>query len=96
MITPAPNLPAPEQALDEDASGILDTAAILAAAHPLDRAAYEKGRVAVMRSQLIYKFKLTSLDAAHEERLREATPEEIDRHLRRVLVADSLAAVFDD
>jgi hypothetical protein len=47
-----------------------------------------------LRSQLVYK--LGPLDAASEARLEAATPEALDRYLRRVLTADSLAAVFAD
>jgi hypothetical protein len=50
------------------------------------------GQVATLRSQLVYKFQ--SLDAAAEARLQAATPEALERYLRRVLTADSLAAVF--
>jgi hypothetical protein len=54
----------------------------------------EEGRVAMLRSQLVYKFQ--SLDAEAEARLQAATPEALDRYARRVLTADSLAAVFED
>jgi hypothetical protein len=53
-----------------------------------------EGRIATLRSQLLFKFQ--ALDPASEARLQAATPEAIDRYLQRVLVADSLAAVFAD
>ena len=53
----------------------------------------EEGRVASLRALLRFKFQ--SLDAATEARLRAASPAAIDRYLRRVLSADSLAAVFE-
>jgi hypothetical protein len=53
----------------------------------------EEGRVATLRALLRLKFQ--SLDAAAEARLRAASPAAIDRYLRRLLTADSLAAVFD-
>jgi hypothetical protein len=56
----------------------------------------DQGRLAVLRSQLLYKFKLLSLDPSYEALLRKASPEAIDRFSLRVLTADSLAAVFDD
>ena len=55
---------------------------------------YEEGRVDTLRSLLVFKFQ--SLDAASESRLQAAPPEAIDRYLRRLLTADSLAAVFED
>jgi flagellar biosynthesis/type III secretory pathway protein FliH len=54
----------------------------------------QAGRLATLRSQLVYKFQI--LDTESEARLQAATPEAIDRYLRRVLTADSLAAVFED
>jgi hypothetical protein len=53
-----------------------------------------EGLMAALRRQLVYKFQ--ALDAAAEARLQAATPEAIDRYLRRVLTADSLDAVFED
>jgi predicted transposase YdaD len=53
-----------------------------------------EGRVAMLRSLLVYKFQ--SLDAAAEARLQEATPDALERYLRRALTADSLAVVFED
>lgn len=55
----------------------------------------EEGRVGALRSQLIFKFQLKALEERYEARLKGATPEAIDRYLQRVLVADSLAAVFE-
>jgi hypothetical protein len=52
-----------------------------------------EGRVASLRALLRFKFQ--SLDAATEARLRAASPAAIDRYLRRLLSADSLAAVFE-
>ena len=56
----------------------------------------KEGRIATLRRQLICKFKLQTLDPAHEACLQAATPEAFDRYLERVLIADSLAAVFAD
>lgn len=53
-----------------------------------------RGRLATLRSQLLFKF--GALDAAAEARLAAAPPEALDRYLRRVLTADSLAAVLAD
>lgn len=55
----------------------------------------EEGRAAALRSLLTFKFRLQVLEERYESRLRAATPEAIDRYLQRVLVADSLAAVFE-
>jgi hypothetical protein len=55
---------------------------------------HEEGRIATLRGLLIFRFE--ALDAATEARLRSATPEAIERYLRRLLTADSLAAVFED
>jgi putative YhgA-like transposase len=54
-----------------------------------------QGQCAALRSLLSFKFKLQALDERYEARLKAATPEAIDRYLQRVLVADSLAAVFE-
>jgi hypothetical protein len=54
----------------------------------------EEGRVATLRSLLLYKFQ--ALDAQAEARLAAATPEALDRYLRRVLIAGSLAEVLED
>jgi flagellar biosynthesis/type III secretory pathway protein FliH len=54
----------------------------------------EEGCVAALRSLLIFKFQ--TLGARYEARLQAATPEEIDRYLKRLLTADSLAKVFKD
>jgi hypothetical protein len=56
----------------------------------------EAGRIAALRSQLIAKFGSQTLDATYEARLRAATPAVVDHYLQRVLVADSLAAVFEE
>lgn len=55
---------------------------------------FAEGRIATLRDLLMYKFR--ALDAGAEARLQTASPEAIDRYLRRVLTADSLAAVFED
>jgi len=55
---------------------------------------HEEGRLATLRSLLAYKFQ--TFDARYESRLEAASPEAIDRYLKRVLVADSLASVFED
>ncbi|HEX8114351.1 MAG TPA: hypothetical protein VF516_41760 [Kofleriaceae bacterium] len=56
----------------------------------------EEGRIAALRSQLRAKFGAQALDATYEARLQAATPAVVDHYLQRVLVADSLAAVFED
>ena len=56
----------------------------------------QEGRVAALRALIHFKFKLASLEPKDEAHLQRATPEAIDRYLQRVLIADSLAAVFDD
>jgi flagellar biosynthesis/type III secretory pathway protein FliH len=53
-----------------------------------------EARIATLRSQLLFKFQ--TLDATYEARLHAAPAEALDRYLRRVLIADSLAAVFED
>jgi predicted transposase/invertase (TIGR01784 family) len=53
-----------------------------------------EGRRDTLRSLLVFKFQ--ALDAAAEARLQVATPEDIDGYLRRLLVAESLDAVFED
>jgi hypothetical protein len=56
----------------------------------------QEGRIAALRSLLSAKFASQELGAAYEARLQAATPAAVDRYLRRVLYADSLAAVFED
>jgi hypothetical protein len=56
----------------------------------------EEGRIAALRSLLSSKFGSQALDATCEAHLRAATPAAVDHYLQRVLVADSLAAVFED
>ncbi len=60
----------------------------------------EEGRIAALRSQLSSKFGskfgAQALEPAYEARLQAATPAAVDRYLQRLLVADSLAAVFED
>jgi flagellar biosynthesis/type III secretory pathway protein FliH len=56
----------------------------------------EEGRIAALRSLLISKFGSRALDATYEAHLQAATPAVVDHYLQRVLVADSLAAVFED
>ena len=60
----------------------------------LEEKGRQQGRVDMLRSQLVYKFH--ALDAETEARLQAATSEALDRYGRRVLIADSLAAVFAD
>ena len=55
-----------------------------------------EGRIAALRYQLLLKFKLPALDPGDEARLLAATPEALDRYLERVLMAHSLAEVFED
>lgn len=52
----------------------------------------QEGCVATLRKQLLFKFR--TLDAAHEARLRAATPAAIGHYLERVLTARSVAEVF--
>jgi hypothetical protein len=47
-----------------------------------------------MRELLDIKFGASTLDPTYEVQLSEATPRAFNRYLRRVLTADSLAAVF--
>jgi hypothetical protein len=54
----------------------------------------KEGRIATLRSLLAFKFQ--TLGAKYEARLQAATPEAIDGYFRRLLTADSLAAVFED
>jgi hypothetical protein len=56
----------------------------------------EEGRIAALRSLLSEKFGPQALEARYDARLQAATPVAVDRYLRRVLFADSLAAVFED
>jgi flagellar biosynthesis/type III secretory pathway protein FliH len=56
----------------------------------------EEGRIAALRSLLSSKFGAQALDATYEARLQAATPAAVDHYLQRVLVAESLAAVFED
>jgi hypothetical protein len=56
----------------------------------------EEGRIAALRSLLSSKFGSQALDATYEAHLQAATPAAVDHYLQRVVVADSLAAVFED
>lgn len=56
----------------------------------------EEGRVATLRSLLICKFKLQTLDDRYEARLRAVPAEALEGYLQRVLTASSLADVFED
>ena len=51
-------------------------------------------RIAILRRLVLFKFGGQSLGNRYETMLRNATPKEIEGYLRRVLTADSLAAVF--
>lgn len=51
-------------------------------------------RIAILRRLVLFKFGGQSLGNRYEAMLRNATPKEIEGYLRRVLTADSLAAVF--
>jgi len=55
---------------------------------------HKEGRIATLRNLLIFKFQ--ALGVEDEARLQAASPEMIDRYLRRLLTSDSLAAVFED
>jgi hypothetical protein len=52
------------------------------------------GLAGVLRRLLVVKF--GAVDAEHEARIRAATPDQLDRFLDRVLIADTLAAVFTE
>src|SRR5262249_33072807 len=56
----------------------------------------EQGRIAALRVLLVARFGPPALDATCEARLQAATAAAIDRYLQRVVVAGSLAAVFED
>jgi flagellar biosynthesis/type III secretory pathway protein FliH len=56
----------------------------------------QEGRIAALRSVLATRFGAQALDATWQARLQAATAAAIDRYLQRVVVADSLAAVFED
>jgi hypothetical protein len=56
----------------------------------------EEGRIAALRSLLVAKFGSQVLDSTYETHLQAATPAAVDQYLQRVLVADSLTAVFED
>jgi hypothetical protein len=64
-------------------------------AQMLRREGRREGREDALRTLLLLKFKLRALDERYEARLRAAAPDQLDRFLERVLLADSLAAVFD-
>jgi predicted transposase/invertase (TIGR01784 family) len=51
-----------------------------------------EGRADVLRRQLAIKF--GAVDVEHEARIRAATPDQLDRFLDRVLITDTLTAVF--
>jgi predicted transposase YdaD len=55
----------------------------------------EEGRIAALRSLLRSKFGSQALEP-YDAQLHAATPAAVDHYLQRVLVADSLAAVFED
>jgi hypothetical protein len=56
----------------------------------------EVGRIDTLRSVLVARFGSQALDAIYEARLQAATAAVIDRYVQRVVVADSLAAVFEE
>jgi hypothetical protein len=56
----------------------------------------QEGRIAALQSMLVSRFGAQALDATWQARLQAATAAAIDRYLQRVVVADSLAAVFED
>lgn len=58
--------------------------------------AKSQGKREALRRQLLFEFQLTALEERYEARLEAASRKVIDRYLQRVLVADSLAAVFED
>ena len=84
--------PGPEEAAMTIAEYLHEQGRAEGLATGLERGRLE-GRLDTLRRQLVYKFQ--ALDAASEARLEAATPQMIERYLQRVLVADSLAAVFD-
>jgi putative YhgA-like transposase len=56
----------------------------------------QEGRIAALQSMLVSRFGAQALDATWQARLQAATAAAIDRYLQRIVVADSLAAVFED
>jgi len=57
---------------------------------------FEEGRIAALLTLLRSKFGVQARDAAIAAHLRAATPAALEHYLERVLVADKLAAVFQD
>ena len=55
----------------------------------------EQGRIKALRRQVLFKFGRKTLDARYEAMLRTAKPKVVDRYLKRVLTARSVAAVFE-
>jgi hypothetical protein len=57
---------------------------------------YVAASITALSRLLVFKFKLSWLDAIYERRLRRATPEELDKYFQRALEADSFTDVFED
>jgi flagellar biosynthesis/type III secretory pathway protein FliH len=57
---------------------------------------FEEGRIAALLTLLRSKFGVQARDAAIAAHLRAATPAALEHYLELVLVADKLAAVFQD
>ena len=55
-----------------------------------------KGRNAILSRQLSKRFGLNTLDIRMQERLRNATPEQLDRWAERILDAKTLEEVFEE
>jgi hypothetical protein len=55
----------------------------------------EKCRMETLRDLLLVKFELPALEDAYQARLNSLTPEELRLCLRRILHAESVAAVFE-
>ena len=79
---------------EQDQSGLDRFAVLISYMYRVLETGLARGRLDTLRRQLAFKFQ--ALDAVSEARLQAATPEMVDRYLQRVLVADSLAAVFED
>ena len=55
-----------------------------------------RGRNAILSRQLSKRFGLNTLDIRMQERLRNATPEQLDRWAERILDAKTLEEVFEE
>ena len=55
-----------------------------------------KGRTAILSRQLAKRFGQDIFDISLQERLRNATPEQLDRWAERILDAKTLEEVFEE